>query len=287
MIPATPKGTLYVIATPIGNLEDITLRALRLLKQVDLIVAEDARHSKRLLDHFSIHTPFASSYYQGVERERVPGVLRLLEAGKTLALISDAGTPLVSDPGYPLIRAAIDAGVTVVPVPGATALITALLKSGFPTDRFIFDGTPPKKASARKDYFGSLRGERRTVVLYESCHRVVQTLETLLAVLPQRPLALCRELTKLHEEALWGTAVELLAVLQGRKAIKGEFVLLVGGAQDDERRNSWATLSLAEHVAQLLDQGFERKAALKAVAVCRGLSKREVFDALERAKESG
>jgi len=284
MTPATPKGTLYVIATPIGNLEDITLRALRLLEQVDLIVAEDTRHSKRLLDHFSIQTPFASSYYQGVERQRVSGVLRLLTTGKTLALISDAGTPLVSDPGYPLIKAAIDAGVEVVPVPGATAFVAALVKSGFPTDRFIFDGTPPKKAAARQAYFASLLGEGRTVVLYESCHRIKQTLETLIAVLPRRPLALCRELTKLHEEALWGTAGELLEVLQSREAIKGEYVLLVGGAQGDEQSDSWAALSVVEHVEQLLEQGFERKAALKAVAQQRALPKREVFDALERAK---
>jgi len=284
MTPATPKGTLYVIATPIGNLEDITLRALRLLEQVDLIVAEDTRHSKRLLDHFSISTPFASSHYQGVERQRVSGVLRLLTAGKTLALISDAGTPLVSDPGYPLVKAAISAGVTVVPVPGATAFVAALVKSGFPTDRFTFDGTPPKKATARRAYFASLRGEGRTVVLYESCHRVEQTLETLLTVLPRRPLALCRELTKLHEEALWGTAGELLKVLQSREALKGEYVLLVGGAQDDERSDGWAALSVAEHVEQLIEQGIERKAALKAVAARRGLSKREVFTEVERAK---
>jgi 16S rRNA (cytidine1402-2'-O)-methyltransferase len=225
-MPAT--GTLYLVATPIGNLEDITLRALRVLREVDLIVAEDSRHSARLLQHYEIKKPFERSYYQGVERERVAPLIAKLQAGKQIALICDAGTPLISDPGFPLVRAAVQAGISVVPVPGPTALIAALVASGLPVNAFIFDGMPPKKEKRRTEYFQSILEEQRTVVLYESPHRIIQTLRTVAEVLPERELALCRELTKVHEEILRGRAAELLQQLEGRAAIKGEFVLIIG-----------------------------------------------------------
>jgi 16S rRNA (cytidine1402-2'-O)-methyltransferase len=224
-------GKLYLCPTPIGNLEDITLRTIRVLREVDLIVAEDTRRSRVLLRRYNIKTPFTQSYYQGVERERVDGVLKLLEEGKDVALISDAGTPLISDPGYPLVRRAIERGIEVVALPGPTALIPALLLSGFPTDAFIFDGVPPKREKRRREYFESLREERRTVVLYESPHRILKTLEAMAEVLPEREVALCRELTKLHEEVLHGRAAELLKVLRQREKVKGELVLVIRGAE--------------------------------------------------------
>ena len=223
------SGRLYLCPTPIGNLEDITLRTIRVLRQVDLIVAEDTRRSRVLLKRYNIKTPFTRSYYQGVERERVEGVLNLLEEGKDVALISDAGTPLIADPGYPLVREALARGIEVVALPGPTALVPALLLSGFPPYPFIFDGVPPKKDKKRREYFSSLREERRTVVLYESPHRILKTLEVMAELLPEREIVICRELTKLHEEVLRGRSAELLEMLRGRERIKGELVLVIRG----------------------------------------------------------
>ncbi len=223
-------GKLYVCPTPIGNLEDITLRAIRALREADLIVAEDTRRSRILLRRYNIKTPFTSSYYKGVERERIGEIIKLLEEGKDIALISDAGTPLIADPGYPLVREALARGIEVVALPGPTAIIPALILSGFPPYPFIFDGAPPKKEKKRREYFASLREERRTVVLYESPHRILKTLETIADELPERELALCRELTKLHEEVLRGTAAELLEELRRRERVKGELVLVIRGA---------------------------------------------------------
>lgn len=223
-------GTLYVVATPIGHLDDITHRAVDVLCGVDLIVAEDTRRSTVLLDHYGIETPFGPSLFQGKEDRRVAGLIERLRDGQSLALISDAGTPLVSDPGYPLVRAAVDAQIRVVPVPGPTALMAALVASGMPTDRFIFDGTPPKKAGRLRTYVESLRDEERTVILYESRHRILKTLQAMSEVLPDRRIALCRELTKRHEEVLHGTAQDLLDDLNARPSVKGEFVLVIEGA---------------------------------------------------------
>jgi len=223
-------GRLYICPTPIGNLEDITLRAIRTLREVDLIIAEDTRRSRVLLKRYNIGTPFTRSYYRGVEEERAGKVIELLEEGKDLALISDAGTPLIADPGYPLVREALARGIEVVALPGPTALIPALILSGFPPYPFIFDGVPPKKEKQRREYFASLEGERRTVVLYESPHRILKTLETMAEVLPEREAAVCRELTKLHEEVLRGRPGELLEMLSRREKVKGELVLVIRGA---------------------------------------------------------
>ena len=223
------KGTLYLVATPIGNLKDITLRALEILKSVDLIVAEDTRRSRVLLEHYGIETPFGPSLYEGVEPQRVERVLNLLKEGKDVALISDAGTPLIQDPGFLLVRRAVEEGVRVVPVPGPTALVAALVASGFPTDRFVFEGVPPKKPGKRRAFFESLKDEERTVVLYESPHRILKTLETLAEVMPRREICVARELTKIHEEFLRGTAEEVLRRLQERPRVKGEFVLVIRG----------------------------------------------------------
>lgn len=222
-------GALYIVATPIGHLQDITLRALETLRDVDLIIAEDTRRSRVLLEHYGIEAPFGPSLYEGVERERVEKVIRMLKGGKRIALISDAGTPLIQDPGYLLVKRASEEGISVVPVPGPTALIAALVASGFPTDRFLFDGVPPKKPGKRRAYFEALKDEERTVVLYESPHRIVKTLETLVEVLPERPVVLARELTKVHEEFLRGRPHEVLAELKARPSVKGEFVLVIKG----------------------------------------------------------
>ncbi len=224
------KGVLYLVATPIGHLKDITLRALEVLRSVDLIVAEDTRRSRVLLEHYGIETPFGPSLYEGVEAERVERLVQFLKEGKDVALISDAGTPLIQDPGFVLVRRAVAEGIRVVPVPGPTALVAALVASGFPTDRFVFEGVPPKKPGKRRAFFESLRGEERTVVLYESPHRILKTLETLAEVLPEREICLARELTKAHEEFLRGTAEEVLRRLRERPRVKGEFVLILRGA---------------------------------------------------------
>ena len=224
-------GTLYLVATPIGNLEDITLRAIRVLKEVDVIVAEDTRHSRRLLQQYGIETPLGRSLYEGVDLERVEPLIRLLKSGKSIALVSDAGTPLIQDPGYPLVRQAVAEGIHVVPVPGPTALIAALIASGLPVDHFIFDGVPPKGEGKRHTYFQSIQDEARTVVLYESPHRILKTLKTIAEVLPEREIVICRELTKAHEEFLRGTPEELLRKLSERPSAKGEFVIVVRGAE--------------------------------------------------------
>lgn len=276
----TATGTLYLVATPIGNLEDITIRALNVLRQVDLIVAEDSRHSARLFQRYQIKTPCTRSYYQGVERQRTAPLLAQLQAGKEIALICDAGTPLISDPGYPLVRSAVEAGIPVRPIPGPTALIAGLIASGLPSNAFIFDGVPPKKDKRRQEYFRSLLGERRTVVLYESPHRILQTLRAIAEMLPERPLALCRELTKVHEELLRGRASEILEKLAVRPVIKGEFVLIIRGAEQPEASSEREELSITAQVQRLVESGWDRRAALKEVARLCGLPKREVYDAI-------
>lgn len=223
-------GKLYLCPTPIGNLEDITLRTIRALREADLIVAEDTRRSRTLLRRYHIKTPFTRSYYQGVERERVPGIIKLLEEGQDVALISDAGTPLISDPGYPLVKKALERGIEVIALPGPTALIPALIASGFPPARFAFDGMLPRRQGKLRRYLEALQTEPRTVIIYESPHRILKALKMMAEVLPEREVALCRELTKLHEEVLRGRPAELLEVLEQRERIKGELVLVIRGA---------------------------------------------------------
>lgn len=223
------NGTLYLVAMPIGNLGDITHRAIEILKTVDFILAEDTRTSLCVLDHYDISTPFFSSVYQGAERQRITSILSLLAGGKNLALVSDAGTPLISDPGFPTVRATIDAGHTVVPVPGPCAAITGLIASGLPLHRFSFEGALPRGSGARKSLFTSLKSREETCVFYESSHRIMDSLRLLAEVLPTRELVLARELTKMHEEFLRGPASQLLSRLADRDRVRGEFVLIVGG----------------------------------------------------------
>jgi len=268
-------GTLYLVSLPIGNLNDITLRAIQCLRKVDLIVAEDTRHTHRILSRYRIRTSFSLSLYQGVEEERVEPCLSLLREGKNLALVSDAGTPLVSDPGYPLVRAAVDAGIPVVPIPGATALVAALVASGLPTDRFVFDGAVPRKEGERSGYVAALQNEQRTVIVYESPHRLLATLQAIAGALPERRIVVARELTKVHEELLRGTASELLEVLSARGDVKGEIVLLVAGS---ERPSRGAEASRAQEALLLLEaEGLSKTACARILTQILGLPRNEAY----------
>jgi 16S rRNA (cytidine1402-2'-O)-methyltransferase len=231
-------GTLYVVATPIGNLQDITLRALSVLKTVDLVAAEDTRNTRRLLRHFGLAAPLIS-YHEHNETARTPNLLRRLQEGTSIALVSNAGTPGVSDPGYRLVSAAAAAGLRVVPVPGATAAAAALCASGLATDAFVFEGFLPKKAGPRRQQITSLAGEARTVILYESPQRIAALITELIPEFGDRRAVLAREMTKLHEEFIRGRLSEVLATLRGRAVLKGECTLLISGRTDAAGLSSW------------------------------------------------
>jgi len=224
---ASGRGTLYLVATPIGNLEDITHRALRILSEVSLVAAEDTRHSRRLLDHFGLSAKVVSLFEHN-ERSRAPGLVRRLEAGESIALVTDAGSPGIADPGFPLVRAAIDAGVPVVSVPGPSAAIAALQVSGLPTDAFTFVGFLPAKSGARRTRLEEWSRRRETTVAFESPHRIVRALEDLEAIWGDRPIALARELTKAFEEVLRGSARQVREALTADKQ-RGEMVLVLSG----------------------------------------------------------
>lgn len=265
-------GTLYVVSTPIGNLEDITLRALRILREVHLIACEDTRQTRKLLDHFAISTS-AISYHDHNEASRAAELIERIQSGHSIALVSDAGTPLVSDPGYRLVDAAIQAGVTVVPIPGASAVLGALAAAGLPTDEFRFCGFLPPKQGQRRKVLDALIPETCTLVFYEAPHRILETLDDISQIMGTRPIVVARELTKMHEEFLRGTAGDIRAVLEQRHSVKGEITLLIGKGEPvlvDDR-------PLPEAVAALEAQGMPRMDAIKQVARERGLSKREVY----------
>jgi 16S rRNA (cytidine1402-2'-O)-methyltransferase len=221
------KGMLYIVSTPIGNREDITLRALRILKEVDLIAAEDTRHTSLLLRHFGIHTPL-TSYFEGNEFKKKEFILSKLKQGHRIALVSDAGTPGISDPGFRLIRLAIENEIPIVPIPGPSAVITALSVSGLPTDSFLFKGFLPHKMKKRRDMLKELEDVRETVIFYESPHRILETLKDIYEILGDREIVLTRELTKIYEEVLRGKVTEIQNQIGGKK-LKGEITLLVSG----------------------------------------------------------
>jgi len=269
------SGRLYVVATPIGNLEDITYRAVRVLGEADLIACEDTRQTRKLLDHYGIGRPTVS-YHEHNEAERTAELMARLREGAVIALVSDAGMPLISDPGFRLVRAAVAEGVRVEPVPGPSALLPALAASGLETDAFHFAGFLPPKRGQRARALEQLRGERATLIFYEAPHRILETLAAIEEVLGPRPVVVARELTKVHEEFLRGTAAELRAQLAARDAVKGEITLLVGreavAPADDT--------PLAEAVDSLMRSGVARMDAIKQVARRRGLAKREVYSSL-------
>ncbi|MFN3346723.1 MAG: 16S rRNA (cytidine(1402)-2'-O)-methyltransferase [Candidatus Bipolaricaulaceae bacterium] len=282
-------GTLYICATPIGNLEDVTLRVLRVLKEVDVIVAEDTRRTRQLLARYGISTPLAPSLYQGVEEERTEGVLALLRAGKNVALVCDAGTPLISDPGYPLVRACLAEGIAVVPVPGPSAVLAALVASGLPPQPFLFAGYPPRAVGARKTWLAEFLALPYTLVFFESPGRLLTTLSLLAELVPERPVVVARELTKVHEEFVRGKAREVHAVFAQREKILGEVVVLVGPAERPGKSAS-AALEAEEILAQyegLLSQGVSAKEARKALARRLGLPARTVYQLILAARERG
>jgi len=269
-------ATLYLVATPIGNLEDITLRALRVLREeANLIACEDTRQTQKLLEHFQISKP-TLSYHEHNESSRTPELLERLEQGESIALVSDAGTPLVSDPGYRLVAAAVKRGIPVVPLPGASAVLTALSASALPPNEFRFVGFLPVKSGARRRFLESLKQEKMTVVAYESPHRILDALADLSDILPANPLVLARELTKIHEEFLRGTPAELLQTLSARPSVKGEMTLVIGAAPAPVVNGD-----PLEEVARLQANGVGRMDALKSVAKQFGLSKRELYRLVE------
>jgi 16S rRNA (cytidine1402-2'-O)-methyltransferase len=275
-------GVLYVVATPIGNLEDITYRAVRVLREADLIACEDTRHSRKLLDHYGIAGKLVS-YHEHNEAERAEELLRKLREGAAIAQVSDAGMPGISDPGYRLIRLAIESGIRVVPVPGPSALVAAIAASGLPTDSFEFLGFLPAKSGQRKTVLEGIRGAEKTIVVYEAPHRIREAVEDVVAVLgPARPIVIARELTKVHEEFLRGTAAELAAQLRECE-LKGEITLLIGRAVALEER---VQVDLRTRLQEIVrDQSVDEKAALKLLAKEQGVSKSEVYRELQRGKK--
>ena len=267
------KGTLYIVSTPIGNLEDITLRALRVLKEVDVIAAEDTRHSLKLLNHYGITKPLIS-YWGEKEKVKAEEMLRILNSGQTVALISDAGTPGISDPGNVLIRKAIEEGITVVPVPGPTAVIAALSMSGFSTDAFIFRGFLPVKESQRLRELKGLSLDPRTIVLYEAPHRIIETLADIKETFHDRRAVVIKEITKFYEEVFRGAATVILELLKSSK-IAGEYVIVLEG-RPEEKRNTMEDALM--EIRTLMKRGLGRKEAVKRIAEEYGISKKELYD---------
>lgn len=274
---------LYLCATPIGNLEDITLRVLNVLKSVDLIAAEDTRHSIKLLNHFEIKTPM-TSYHEYNKVEKARQLVAMMQQGKEIALITDAGTPGISDPGEELVRQCCEAGVPVTALPGPAACITALIQSGLPTRRFCFEAFLPADKKERARILEELATETRTIVIYEAPHHLVRTLKELREVLGgDRRLNLCRELTKHYEEKWLTTIDEALTGLE-TNGPRGEYVLVIEGKSLDslkqEKIESFTQMSVEEHMEIYLSQGMDRKEAMKKVAKDRGVSKRDIYQAL-------
>ena len=268
-------GTLYIVPTPIGNLDDMTLRAIKVLDEVSLIAAEDTRRAAILLSHFKLHKP-VTSYFEHNKLTKLDRILSALEQGD-VALISDAGTPGLSDPGYELIRAALERGQRVVPLPGATAAITALVASGLPTDSFIFVGFPPRKPGERRRMLEELKSEQRTLIFYEAPHRVTETLAEMLALLGNRSICVARELTKVHEEIWRG---EIAGALERFNAeALGEFVLVVAGAPEAER---WSEERIRLALQDEMEHGATASEAARVVARGSGWNKREVYALLNR-----
>lgn len=265
-------GCLYVVSTPIGNLEDITFRAVRILKEVDWIACEDTRTTGNLLRHYGISTRTVS-YHEHNEAERAAELFDRLRAGETGALVSDAGTPLVSDPGFRLVRGLAQAGVRIEPIPGPSALLAALVASGLPCDQFHFGGFLPAKQGQRLRVLEALSGEQATLIFYEAPHRILETLGDVAQFLGSREVVVAREITKLHEEVLRGTAAEIQAKLEARDSVRGEFVLLIAKAMEPEN----PAVAPAEAIERLIEAGIPRMEAIKTVARERGLSKREVY----------
>ena len=281
---APGAGTLYLVGTPIGNMEDITLRALRILKEVDLVACEDTRHTVQLLDHYGIEK-LTVSYHEHNELTRAAELILHLEKGENVAMVSDAGMPGVSDPGYRLIALAVRHHIKIVPVPGASAFLSALVASGLPTDSFRFSGFLPAKQGARRTVLEAIRDSPRTQIFYEAPHRILETLEDIVELLgPERHVVVAREVTKLHEEFLRGSAEDVLATLNRRVEVKGEITLLIG-KHDGTEHPQPDRKTVGKRVRELMSgDSLDEKAALKQAAKEFGVSKSEAYRELQRVK---
>lgn len=282
------QGKLYLCATPIGNLEDITIRVLRTLREVDLIAAEDTRNSIKLLNHFHIKTPM-TSYHEYNKTEKAYQLVEKMRQGQNIALITDAGTPAISDPGEDLVRICQESGISVTSLPGPAACITALTVSGLPTRRFAFEAFLPREKKERAAILDSLRQETRTIILYEAPHHLVKTLEELYETLGDRAVTLCRELTKKYE-TLFSTTISGAVSYYREQEPRGEFVLVIQGKNQQqilrEQQLSWESIPLEEHMQKYEIQGISRKEAMKMVAKDRGISKRDVYGMLLEQKNT-
>jgi 16S rRNA (cytidine1402-2'-O)-methyltransferase len=278
-------GTLYLVGTPIGNLEDITLRALRVLKEADVIACEDTRQTAKLLHHYAIDKPTVS-YHEHNELTRAAGLVARLERGDNVAVVSDAGMPGINDPGYRLVTLAIQHGIRVEPIPGASAFLSALVASGLPTDAFHFGGFLPAKSGARRSSLEAIRKSSQTEIFYDAPHRIVETIRDIVETLgPARHVVVGREITKMHEEFLRGPAGDLLAQLEQRGEIRGEITLLIGKA-DEAANPVTSSKSVVQRVRELVrEQKLEEKAALKQAAKEYGLSKSEAYRELQRNRQ--
>ena len=281
------QGKLYLCATPIGNLEDITLRVLRTLKEVDLIAAEDTRNSIHLLNHFDIHTPL-TSYHEYNKVDKAYQLVEKMRLGENIALITDAGTPGISDPGEELVRICYEQGIEVTSLPGAAACITALTLSGLSTRRFAFEAFLPREKKERKRILEELKSDTRTLIIYEAPHHLVQTLNDLLEALGDRRITVCRELTKKFETAFRTTFSEAIAYYEA-EGIRGECVIVIEGRDakelTEEKQQSWNEMPLTDHMNVYLNQGMSQKDAMKAVAKDRGVGKRDIYQQLLELEE--
>ena len=280
--PDNGQGMLYLVPTPMGNLEDMTARAVRVLKEADLIAAEDTRNSLKLLTHFDIHTPMVS-YHEYNKYDRARELTDKMLSGRTVAVITDAGTPGISDPGEELVKCARAAGIRVSALPGACAGITALVMSGLPAGRFTFEGFLPQKKKERKEALEKLKEDPGTILLYEAPHHLKDTLKDLVSALGERQVVIARELTKIHEETLSMTLEEAVCYYETVEP-RGEYVLVIAGADEEERkekdRRRWDGIDLKSHVEMYTAGGMDRKEAMKAAAADRGISRREVYKRL-------
>ena len=279
-------GTLYLCATPIGNLKDITDRVRETLKSVDLIAAEDTRNSMKLMTHFDIHAPL-TSYHEFNKFDKAEDLVNTLLSGKNVALITDAGTPAISDPGEVLVQKCVEAGIPVTSLPGPSAVITALTLSGLSTGRFSFEGFLPREKKERREILSELKDERRTIILYEAPHHLSATLKDLLETLGDRNTALCRELTKKHEEIVRISLSEAVSYYEVNEP-RGEFVLVIEGksrdAVNEERARRFDEMTVKEHMEMYERQGLDRKEAMKAAAKDRGVQKRDIYQELLKAE---
>jgi len=275
-------GKLYICATPIGNLEDITFRVIKTLKEVDLIAAEDTRHSKKLLNYYEIDTP-VTSYHEHNKTEKGKFLVEQLLAGKNIALVTDAGTPAISDPGEELVRMAYEAGIEVTSLPGPCALITGLTLSGLSTKRFSFEAFLPTDKKERQRIVNEIINDSRTIILYEAPHRLRKTLKELYEALGDRTLAVIKELTKIHETVLRTSISEAIEIFE-KEEPKGEYILVIEGKSQEEiekdKQSQWGEKTIAEHMKMYTDKGLDKKEAMKLVAKDRGISKRDVYKAI-------